>query len=303
MVFHYGEGDQAIAVAEFVFGEDFLEEGGHLFGRVAEGSAAEGAENQGVVAVTETHPEDGSYLVGGYVFGFFAHLAVRGQLDLEVAPEVEGGAGDYSALVGLLHKATLLSFAENCDGGGVDYAVAEVGERVVGARLVRVAESLRVILREGEDGAAEGAAAADGLFLGPCSANHVSARMSAAREVEKGGIVALLGEASCRLEAVVFLHDYPCALGKNRGVGAGEFRVDALFAVKRFLEVGELDAGSGRCCVVAVFDCGGCFLENCGVAFLYRSDRRVVISSIHNVVFYSLCGGERGRPLFCRPLY
>ena len=52
-----------VFVGELLFHEDFVEKAGYLSGGIAEGTASEGSEHQGVVAVCQTYAQDGADLV------------------------------------------------------------------------------------------------------------------------------------------------------------------------------------------------------------------------------------------------
>ena len=203
-----GEGDEAETVLELVFFKHLLEELGHLARWVAEGTTAEGTKHEAIVAMLEADAINRTYLIASDSLSYFGHMTVVRETDFKLAPQIEGCIGDDSNLEGMLHKGVVgPSLAKNGDSRRIDSAEIEwLGKGIVVALTVRIVKLLGIASIEGEDGACQCAASADGLLLGTSTGDDTATRVTGAGEVEQGRVVTLTDETLSSLQAVVQLH-------------------------------------------------------------------------------------------------
>lgn len=94
-----------VFVGELLFHEDFVEKAGYLSGGIAEGTASEGSEHQGVVAVCQTYAQDGADLV--------AYGLDQVVYDHPIGPQIRAVHACYgyeAQLAGLFHQAESIAF-------------------------------------------------------------------------------------------------------------------------------------------------------------------------------------------------
>ena len=238
-----GEGDEAEAVLELVLLQHLFEELRHLAGWVVESTATEGTQHEAVVAVHKADAIDGANLVAGDDLGHFGHVAILGESDFKLAPEVQCRIGDDANLERMFHKRVFwTSLAEDRNVRRVDRAEVErLSKRVVVPFTVCIVELVGIVGVKGENGPRQRAATADGLLLGASSRGDTAAGMTSAGEVEQGGGVTLVDEALGRLQAVVLLHHDSGASLHPRCINARQLLVVANATVNHALHV-EADA-------------------------------------------------------------
>ena len=169
-----------------------------------EGTAAEGAEYEGVMSMEKSYAEDCADLASCNVEGLLRHVSFSSELYGISPVEIQGGAGYHCHIVRVLHHRAVCSLTEYGDTRRI-YCTISRCYRIVVSWNEKVSIFGRAVSMEGIDRTGQSTSAADGLFLSPGTILNSPAGMSATGKVEKKRVIAFRDKASCRYETIIVL--------------------------------------------------------------------------------------------------